>query len=75
MKYNLRNSSEDLFKRMQTTLLPGTVMPIHRTTSSRVLLEAGEDMLRLFIPKFKGITVNVIDPTVILECKDGEHEP
>lgn len=43
--------------------------------SSRVLLEAGGDVQGLSIPVGQWHTVNVLEPTVILECKDGKFEP
>ena len=43
--------------------------------SSRVLLEAGGDVQGLSIPVGQWHTVNVLEPTVILECKDGKYEP
>lgn len=43
--------------------------------TSRVLLEAGGDVQGLSIPVGQCHTVNVLEPTVILECKDGKYEP
>ena len=43
--------------------------------SSRILLEAGGEVQGLCIPVGKWHTVNVLEPTVILECKDGKYEP
>ena len=43
--------------------------------SSRVLLEAGGEVQGLSIPVGQWHTVNVLEPTVILECKDGKYEP
>ncbi len=43
--------------------------------TSRVLLEAGGDVQGLSIPVGQWHTVNVLEPTVILECKDGAYEP
>ena len=43
--------------------------------TSRVLLEAGGDVQGLCIPLGQWHTVNVLEPTVILECKDGKYEP
>lgn len=47
--------------------------PLRET--DRVILEAGGDVQGLCIPKDQWHTVNVIEPTVILECKDGKFEP
>ena len=47
--------------------------PLRET--SRVLLEAGGEVLGLSIPVGQWHTVNVLEPTVILECKDGKYEP
>ncbi|MCQ2339034.1 MAG: DUF6016 domain-containing protein [Paludibacteraceae bacterium] len=43
--------------------------------TSRVLLEAGGDVQDLSIPVGQWHTVNVLEQTVILECKDGKYEP
>ena len=43
--------------------------------TSRLLLEAGGDVQGLSIPVGQWHTVNVLEPTVILECKDGKYEP
>ena len=43
--------------------------------TSRVLLEADGDVQGLSIPVGQWHTVNVLEPTVILECKDGRYEP
>lgn len=41
----------------------------------RVLLSANGPVQGLSIPVGQWHTVNVLDPTVILECKDGKYEP
>lgn len=43
--------------------------------SSRVLLEAGGPVPGLSIPVGQWHGINVLEPTVILECKDGKYEP
>lgn len=43
--------------------------------TERVLLEAGGPVLGLSIPVGRWHGVNVLEPTVILECKDGKYEP
>lgn len=47
--------------------------PLRET--GRVLLEAGGEVQGLSIPVGQWHTVNVLEPTVILECKDGKYEP
>ena len=47
--------------------------PLRET--SRVLLEAGGDVQGLSIPVGQWHGINVLEPTVILECKDGRYEP
>ena len=47
--------------------------PLRET--SRVLLEAGGDIPGLSIPVGQWHGINVLEPTVILECKDGKYEP
>ena len=41
----------------------------------RVLLEAGGEVQGLSITVGQWHTINVIEPTVIMECKDGRYEP
>lgn len=43
--------------------------------TGRVLLEAGGDVPGLSIPVGQWHGINVLEPTVILECKDGRYEP
>ena len=43
--------------------------------TGRVLLEAGGPVLGLSIPVGQWHGINVLEPTVILECKDGKYEP
>ena len=47
--------------------------PLRET--SRVLLEAGGDVQGLSIPVGQWHGINVLEPTVILECKNGAYEP
>ena len=47
--------------------------PIRET--SRMLLEAGGPVQGLSIPVGQWHGINVLEPTVILECKDGPYEP
>ena len=43
--------------------------------TERVLLEAGGPVQGLSIPVGQWHGINVLEPTVILECKDGKYEP
>ena len=43
--------------------------------TSRVLLEAGGPIQGLSIPVGQWHGINILEPTVILECKDGKYEP
>ena len=43
--------------------------------TGRVLLEAGGPVPGLSIPVGQWHGINVLEPTVILECKDGKYEP
>lgn len=43
--------------------------------TDRILLEAGGPVQGLSIPVGQWHTINVLEPTVILECKDGKYEP
>ena len=43
--------------------------------TERILLEAGGDVQGLSIPVGQWHGINVLEPTVILECKDGKYEP
>ena len=47
--------------------------PLRET--SRVLLDAGGDVRGLSIPVGQWHGINVLEPTVILECKNGAYEP
>ena len=58
------------------------MLPIHRhrrTTETVVVLrgclEAADPLQGLSIPVGQWHSVNVLEPTVILECKDGAYEP
>ena len=43
--------------------------------TGRVLLEAGGPVQGLSIPVGQWHGINVLEPTVILKCKDGKYEP
>lgn len=43
--------------------------------TGRVLLEAGGPVQGLSIPVGQWHGINVLEPTVILECKNGKYEP
>lgn len=43
--------------------------------TSRVLLEAGGEVQGLSIPVGQWHGINVLEPTIILECKNGPYEP
>lgn len=43
--------------------------------TERILLEAGGSVQGLSIPVGQWHGINVLEPTVILECKDGAYEP
>ena len=43
--------------------------------TGRVLLEAGGPVQGLSIPVGQWHGINVLEPAVILECKDGKYEP
>lgn len=43
--------------------------------TQRILLEAGGPVYGLCIPVGQWHGINVLEPTVILECKDGAYEP
>ena len=95
--YDLRTSSDDNSQRILNTLLPGTVVPIHRHPNSNenVLLlcgklveviydENGKEKERIHldptignygcvIPPGAWHTVEVLEPSVIYEAKDGKY--
>lgn len=93
---DLRTTPEDQSQRLLNALLPGTVVPIHRHTStietaiilygcideiyydndgneaSRHTLHVGEG---LQIPVGQFHTVEVHEPSILLEVKDGAYAP
>lgn len=95
--YDLRTTSDDNSQRILNTLLPGTVVPIHRHPNSNenVLLlcgklveviydENGKEKERIHldptignygcvIPPGAWHTVEVLEPSVIYEAKDGKY--
>ena len=95
--YDLRTTSDDNSQRILNTLLPGTVVPIHRHPNSNenVLLlcgklveviydENGKEKERIHldptIGNYGGVmppgvwhTVEVLEPSVIYEAKDGKY--
>ena len=95
--YDLRTTSDDNSQRILNTLLPGTVIPIHRHPNSNenVLLlcgklveviydENGKEKERIHLDPTIGIygcvippgawhTVEVLEPSVIYEVKDGKY--
>ncbi|MCR5780980.1 MAG: WbuC family cupin fold metalloprotein [Bacteroidaceae bacterium] len=99
MNLDLRNSPEDQSQRMLNAMLPGTVLPIHRhTTTSEVVIilrgkmdemfydENGNETHRFHLDPTKGNcalsiprgiwhSVEVFEPTVIFEAKDGPYAP
>lgn len=93
---DLRTSAEDKSQRMLNALQPGTVVPIHRHTSSietAVILyghideiyfnEQGEEVERHSLREGEGVqipagqfhTVEVYEPSILLEFKDGAYAP
>lgn len=94
---DLRTSSADTSQRMLNTLLPGTVVPIHRhpqSTENVFLLcgkivevicdENGNEIERIHldpsvgnygcvVPQGAWHTVEVLEPSVIYESKDGKY--
>ena len=99
--YDLRNSEEDTSQRMLNTLLPDTVVPIHRHEDTsetnicikgrldvifynqqpdgrfeeiqRVALNPSQGFYGVQIPKGAWHTVEVHEPSVIFEGKDGAY--
>lgn len=93
---DLRTTSEDQSQRLLNALLPGTVVPIHRHTStietaiilygcideiyydnegneiSRHTLHVGDG---LQIPVGQFHTIEVHEPSILLEVKDGAYAP
>lgn len=99
MNLDLRTTPDDQSQRMLNAMLPGTVLPIHRhTTSTEVVVmlrgrmdeiffdDQGHETSRfhldsttgncaLSIPLGMWHTVEVFEPTVIFEAKDGPYAP
>lgn len=93
---DLRTTSEDQSQRLLNALLPGTVVPIHRhttTTETAIILYGcideiyydndGNETSRhtlyvgngLQIPVGQFHTVEVHEPSILLEVKDGAYAP
>ena len=93
---DLRTTSEDQSQRLLNALLPGTVVPIHRhttTTETAIILYGcideiyydndGNETSRhplhvgdgLQIPVGQFHTVEVYEPSILLEVKDGAYAP
>ena len=93
---DLRTTSDDQSQRLLNALLPGTVVPIHRhttTTETAIILygcideiyfdENGNEIFRhtlhvgdgLQIPVGQFHTVEVHEPSILLEVKDGAYTP
>lgn len=93
---DLRTTSEDQSQRLLNALLPGTVVPIHRHTTTietAIILygcideiyydDDGNETSRhtlhvvegLQIPVGQFHTVQVHEPSILLEVKDGAYAP
>ena len=99
MSHDLRTTPEDQSQRILNALIPGTVLPIHRHTTSAetVILLKGRmdevlynenkeeiDRIRMNqetgcygaqIPQGAWHSVEVLEPSVIVEVKDGAYQP
>ena len=99
MSHDLRTTPEDQSQRILNALIPGTVLPIHRHTTSAetVILLKGrmdevlynenkEEIGRIClnpktgcygaqIPQGAWHSVEVLEPSVIVEVKDGAYQP
>ncbi len=97
--YDLRTSVNDNSQRMLNALLPGTIVPIHRHTTTvetlmiirgsvtevfydeeghemnRFRLDVADGMYGIQIPVGQWHSVEVTEPCVILEIKDGKYTP
>ena len=99
MNRDMRNSTADTSQRMLNALEVGTVLPIHRhtTTSETQLLlrgkidvmfydDLGHETQRFRLDPYNGMygvdipigqwhSLEVIEPAVIFEAKDGPYKP
>lgn len=99
MNCDMRNSSADTSQRMLNALEPGTVLPVHRhttTSETQILLrgkidvmfydDAGREIERFHLDPTNGMygvdipigrwhNLEVIEPAVIFEAKDGPYRP
>ena len=80
MNLNLHDSLDSKAQRLLNALLPGTVIPIHRhrhTAETYAILRGR--MFVVFYDSMGGAgqwhAVEVIEPSVILEVKDGPYMP
>ena len=99
MSHDLRTTPEDQSQRILNALIPGTVLPIHRHTTSaetvillkgrmdevlynenkeeigRISLNQATGCYGAQIPQGAWHTVEVHEPSVIVEVKDGAYRP
>ena len=81
MNLNLHDSLDSKAQRLLNALLPGTVIPIVVFYDSmggaveRILLDSRSGHYGVHIPKGQWHAVEVIEPSVILEVKDGPYMP
>lgn len=99
MNLNLHDSLDSKAQRLLNSLMPGTVIPIHRHRHTaetyailrgrmfvvfydsmggaveRILLDSRSGHYGVHIPKGQWHAVEVIEPSVILEVKDGPYMP
>ena len=82
MNFDLRTSPDDGGQRMLNALIPGTVVPIHRHPMSNesVICLSGKLVEIIYEEEeiandFAGAwhTVEVLEPSVIFEAKDGKY--
>lgn len=99
MNLNLHDSLDSKAQRLLNSLMPGTVIPIHRHRHTaetyailrgrmfvvfydsmggaveRILLDSRSGHYGVHIPKGQWHAVEVIEPSIILEVKDGPYMP
>ena len=89
MNFDLRTSPDDGGQRMLNALMPGTVVPIHRhpmsnetviclsgkrfKESARYMLDPSLGNFGCVVPAGAWHTVEVMEPSVIFEAKDGKY--
>lgn len=73
MNFDLRTTPEDTSQRMLNALQPGTHIPIHRHLKTSETVICLEGQFGIQVPLGAWHSVEVYEPSTILEAKDGAY--